>query len=249
MIVLPAVDVKRGRCVQLVGGRPEDERVSLPDPAAVARSWWERGFRALHVVDLDAALGSGDNAGVVADVLGASEAVAQVGGGVRSRERADALLAAGADRVVVGTRALDDPEWFGELCRALPERVVVALDTRDGIVLRKGWTEATSDRVEAVLERLEDHPLAGVLSTDVGKEGRLEGIDEQGCRNVVDATRHPVWISGGITSVDDLSTLEAVGAHGAVLGMTLYTETIDVDTVAHRWGGPSANPVRSSEGE
>lgn len=246
MIVLPAVDVKGGRCVQLVGGRPEDERVSLPDPAAVARSWRERGFTSLHVVDLDAALGSGDNADVVGAVLGATDAETQVGGGVRSSERASSLLDAGADRVVVGTRALDDLEWFAGLCRALPGRVVVALDTRDGIVLRRGWTEATSDRIETVLERLEDLPMAGVLSTDVGKEGLLEGIDEEACRSVVAATRHPVWISGGITSVDDLAALEAAGAHGAVLGMTLYTETIDVDTVARRWGGSADDHSQES---
>lgn len=237
MIVTPAVDVKGGRCVQLVGGRPEDERVSLPDPASVAVGWRERGFASLHVVDLDAALGSGENGAVVAQILSATSAETQVGGGVRTTARAADLLRAGAARVVVGTRALDNPFWLADLANAHPERVVVALDTRDGIVLRKGWTEASTLLATELAERLADLPLAGILSTDVGREGRLEGIDLAGCRAVIDASRHPVWISGGITTFDDLSALEDIGAHGAVLGMTLYTNTIDVDAVSTRWGG------------
>ena len=146
MIAVPAVDLRGGRCVQLVGGRPTDERVSLPDPAAVARRWSNMGFNSLHVVDLDAALDAGDNAGVVAEVLAASPADAQVGGGVRTQDRAETLLALGASRVVVGTRAVDDRAWLEELARACPGRVVVAADVRDGTVLRKGWTEA-SDRI------------------------------------------------------------------------------------------------------
>ena len=183
-------------------------------------------------------------------MLTATDADTQVGGGVRSDERAAALLSAGADRIVVGTRALDDPSWLEQLSLDHPGCVVVALDTRDGIVLRRGWTEAASESIGAVLERLDALPIAGVLSTDVGREGRLEGIDIEGCRSVVDATRHPVWISGGITSVDDLEALEGVGAYGAVLGMTLYTETIDVDAVSKRWGGAvdtSQEPESSGE--
>ncbi|MEM7414536.1 MAG: 1-(5-phosphoribosyl)-5-[(5-phosphoribosylamino)methylideneamino] imidazole-4-carboxamide isomerase [Gemmatimonadota bacterium] len=245
MIVTPAVDVKGGRCVQLVGGRPEDERVSLPDPPSVASDWWERGFASLHVVDLDAALGSGTNDALVGQVLSATKADTQVGGGVRSTERATELLAAGATRVVVGTRALDNPVWLAELAEAHPDRIVVALDTREGIVLRKGWTEASNLRATELAVRLAELPLAGILSTDVGREGRLEGIDLGGCRAIIDASRHPVWISGGITSVDDLAVLEGIGAYGAVLGMTLYTHTIDVDVVASRWGGA---PSESDQG-
>lgn len=236
MIAIPAVDLKGGRCVQLVGGRPEEERVSLPDPAAVARQWLEQGFQALHVVDLDAALGSGDNADVIASVVGATEATVQVGGGIRDDARADALLEAGIDRIVVGTRALDDPDWLAALARRWPERVVMALDTRDGRILRRGWTEETRLTVEAYLPGLAELPLAGVLSTDVGREGRLQGIDREGCARVLAASPHPVCISGGVTTVEELAWLDEAGAASVVLGMALYTDTLDQGTVAARWG-------------
>lgn len=251
MIAAPAVDLKGGRCVQLVGGRPEDERVSLPDPVAVARDWAARGFEALHVVDLDAALGSGDNADVVGRLVEAGSAEIQVGGGIRDDARADALLGAGVDRIVVGTRALDDPDWLAALTRRWPARVVLALDTRDGLVLRKGWTEATALRIEEHLGTLADLPLAGILSTDVGREGRLAGIDRDGCRRVIEASSHPVWISGGITTVDEIAWLEQAGAWGVVLGMAIYTGAIDTESVAARWGAlesPATSGTQASEG-
>ena len=236
MIVAPAVDLKGGRCVQLVGGRPDDERISLPDPVAVARGWRDQGFPTLHVVDLDAALGSGDNADVIRAIVEESGAEVQVGGGVRSTERAEALLDAGAARLVIGTRALDEPDWLAALATAHPGAVVIALDTREGISLRKGWTEATGLHVEEYLPGLATLPLAGVLSTDVGREGRLEGIDRDGCRRVIEASPHPVWISGGITTMDELDFLEASGAAGVVLGMAVYTGALDVQALARRWG-------------
>lgn len=236
MIVLPAVDLKGGRCVQLVGGRPEDERVALPDPAAVARGWWEGGFRSLHVVDLDAALGSGDNRETVAAVLGATPATAQVGGGVRSDGAVEALLEAGAARVVVGTRAVDDPDWLRALALRHPDRVVVAADVRHGVVLRRGWTEESPLRIEGFLESLADLPLGAVLCTDVAREGRMEGIDLAGVRTVLAASAHPVQVSGGITTMDDLAALADAGAAGAVLGMALYTDTLDAEAVAAAYG-------------
>lgn len=236
MIVAPAVDLKGGRCVQLVGGRPEDERVSLPDPVAVAGRWWALGFPTIHVVDLDAALGSGDNADVIRRIVAGGQAEVQVGGGIRSTGQAKALLEAGASRIVIGTRALDEPEWLADVASTHPHTVVVALDTRAGIILRKGWTEATGLHVEEYLPGLADLPLAGVLSTDVGREGRLEGIDREGCRRVLEASPHPVWISGGITTMDELDFLDASGAAGVVLGMAVYTGALDTRALAARWG-------------
>ena len=237
MIVVPAVDLKGGRCVQLVGGRPDDERISLPDPLQVAKRWEREGFDHLHVVDLDAALGSGDNAAVIAELVCRTSASVQVGGGIRSDERADALIDVGADRIVVGTRGIDDPDWLASLAGRCPARIVLALDTRDGRILRQGWTEETSLRVEEYLPGLSDIPLAGVLSTDVGREGRLEGIDREACRSVIEASPHPVWISGGITTVDEIAFLEDVGAFGTVLGMAIYTDALDTRSLASRWGG------------
>jgi len=237
MIATPAVDVKGGRCVQLVGGRPEEERVSLPDPVVVARRWWDTGFHALHVVDLDAAMGSGDNLPLLRELAAATAAETQVGGGVRDDARADALLAAGADRVVVGTRALDDPRWLRALADRHPGRVLVAADTRDAYVVRKGWTETSGLTISDFMERLQDIPLAGILTTDVGREGRMAGMNRDAVARILRWSTHPTWISGGVTTEDDLAWLEDQGAAGAVLGMALYTGTLDAERVAARWGG------------
>jgi phosphoribosylformimino-5-aminoimidazole carboxamide ribotide isomerase len=236
MIVAPAVDLKGGRCVQLVGGRPEEERVSLPDPVAVAERWWSLGFGTLHLVDLDAALGSGGNLDVVRAVLAATPALTQVGGGIRDTARANALLEAGADRVIVGTRAIDDLPWLTDLAHTHPGRVMVAADTRDGWVLRKGWTERSTLTVADFLQRLKLLPLAGVLTTDVGREGRLEGMNRDAMAGTLRQSVHPVWVSGGVSTEDDLEWLDDGGAEGAVLGMALYTGAVDAGRVAERWG-------------
>lgn len=244
MIAIPAVDLKNQRCVQLVGGRPEDERISLPDPVAVARQWYEAGFSHLHIVDLDAALGSGNNRELVAKVSEATPARVQVGGGIRDDQAATELLAAAdVERIIVGTRAVEDPEWLEQLAQRHPGRVMVAADIRDGIVLRRGWTEGSELEVTAFVSGLERLPLAGVLCTDVGREGRMQGIDPAMTASVVAASPHPVFISGGVTTMDDLTALADVGTAGAVLGMALYTGTLDAEAVAARWG--AEQPERS----
>lgn len=244
MIAAPAVDLRGGRCVQLVGGRPEEERVSLPDPVTAAKRWHDAGFATLHVVDLDAALGSGDNLDLVLEIVSATPATTQVGGGIRDDARAARLLDGGADRIVVGTRALDDREWLAALAGAYPGHVMVALDTRDGRILRRGWTEESPLELATYLPGLAALPLAGILSTDVGREGRLQGIDRDAAAAVVAASPHPVWASGGVTTTDELAWLDDVGAAGVVLGMALYTETLNPAEVAARWGGAAASQIR-----
>jgi phosphoribosylformimino-5-aminoimidazole carboxamide ribotide isomerase len=143
----------------------------------------------------------------------------------------------GANRVVVGTRAVDDRAWLEKLVAAYPGRVVVAADVNEGKVLKKGWTEASALRVEPFLASLAGLALAGVLITDVAREGRMEGIDVKGVRALIEASTHPVLVSGGITSLEDLSTLAEAGAAGAVLGMALYTGRLDAEAVARTYGG------------
>jgi phosphoribosylformimino-5-aminoimidazole carboxamide ribotide isomerase len=244
VIAAPAVDLKDGRCVQLVGGRPENVAVSLPDPVAAAERWYRTGFGTLHVVDLDAALGIGDNLDVILEVIRATPAVTQVGGGVRDDARAEALLDAGADRIVVGTRALDDPAWLMRLATAYPERIMVALDTKDGRILRRGWTEESPLEIGTYLPGLAELPLAGILSTNVAREGRLQGIDREACLQVIGLSPHGVWASGGVTTSDELEYLEEAGAAGVVLGMALYTDTLNAGDVASRWGGANTAKVR-----
>jgi len=244
VIAAPAVDLKGGRCVQLVGGKPDEVAVSLPNPIAAAERWYGVGFGTLHVVDLDAALGIGDNLGIILDLISATPADTQVGGGIRTDERAEILLDAGADRIVVGTRGLDDPTWLAGLARAYPGRVMVALDTKDGRILRRGWTEESPLEISTYLPGLAALPLAGILSTNVAREGRLQGIDRDACREVIELSPHSVWASGGVTTMDELDYLDGAGAAGVVLGMALYTDTLNAGDVAARWGGANTAKTR-----
>ncbi len=236
MIAIPALDLRNGRCVQLVGGRPEEERVSLPDPLAQAKYWWDFGFRHLHIVDLDAALSLGQNRGIIREIVSTTDAEVQAGGGVRSRIDVEEILALGVCRVMVGTRAVEDPQWLQEMAEAYSRRIMVATDTRDGLVLRRGWTESSGTPVQALLANLDPLPLAGVLCTDVSREGRMEGIDLPGAEAVIRGTRHPVWIAGGITTMEEVRALNLAGAAGAVLGMAIYTGVLPPEQLAEEFG-------------
>ena len=236
MIAAPAVDLREGRCVQLVGGRPEEERVSLPDPVAQALSWWERGFRTLHIVDLDAALSLGDNRTVIGKIMAETRATVQVGGGIRDEGRVKELMNLGVHRVIIGTRAIDEPDWLEKTAGEHPGAILVATDIRNGLVLRKGWTESSGIPVLDLLQRLDPLPLAGVLCTDVGREGRMEGTDLRVSREIIGGTRHPVWISGGVSTMHELRALDEAGATGAVLGMAIYTGVLTPEEVAEEFG-------------
>ncbi len=226
MILWAAIDLRAGRVVQLVGGRPGSERVSLPDPAAVARRWVAAGFEALHVIDLDAALGTGDNRAAIAAILEAVDVPVQVGGGLRADAAIDAVLDAGATRAVAGTRAVEDPTWLRSIAARHPGKVVVAADVRGGRIVTRGWTADTARDAADFLRALDDLPLAGVLVTDVDREGAMTGVDGDRFRSLAAATRHPLVAAGGIRDLADLETLRRAGAAGAVLGMALYTGAI-----------------------
>jgi phosphoribosylformimino-5-aminoimidazole carboxamide ribotide isomerase len=236
VIVYAAIDLRGGRVVQLVGGRPDDERVSLPDAAAVARDWVNAGFAALHVVDLDAALGVGSNAAAVEAVISAAgSASVQVGGGVRTTERVRELLESGAASVVVGTRGVTDRPWLELISTRWPDRIVLAADVRGEDVVVQGWAVDAGIRVEDLLGRLADLPLAGVLVTDVAREGRMSGADTDLFRRLARVSPHPVLASGGIAGAADLEALSLTGVAGAIVGMALYTGALNPPAVAREY--------------
>ncbi|HUF29671.1 MAG TPA: HisA/HisF-related TIM barrel protein [Gemmatimonadaceae bacterium] len=235
MIAIPAVDLRDGACVQLVGGEYAAERVRLDDAVAVAAGWVTLGFSALHLVDLDAATGRGDNAALVGAIVSAAGVPVQVGGGVRTAEDIERLLALGAVRVVVGTRALEDPAWLERAAAGAPGRLVVAVDVRERCVVTRGWTHTLPDGLESVLARLDELPLAGLLVTAVHREGRMEGPDVELTREVAGLVRQPVHASGGIAGIDDLRALSSAGAAAAVVGMALYTGALDARQAAREF--------------
>jgi len=232
MIAIPAVDLRGGKCVQLVGGDYDAEKIRLDDPASVARDWVREGFNRLHVVDLDAATGRGRNDEVIREILRTAGVPVQVGGGVRDESRIERLLDEGAEYVVVGTRAVEDEDWRRDMAHQFPGRLIVAADVRERYVVTKGW--ATTSRLNVVdfVEELSVLPLAGVLVTAVHLEGKMEGTDLPLMEDVAEASAWP-----GVTSLDDMRALEHRGLAGAVLGMALYTGAIDPRRLAEEFGG------------
>lgn len=232
MIAIPAVDLRDGACVQLVGGSFQDERVRLDDPIGVARRWERYGFNWLHVVDLDAATGRGSNVSVVHDLLADASVPVQVGGGVRSGEVVEDLFEAGATRVIVGTRALEESDWIAELAARHPGEIVVACDVRERRVTTRGWTRTLPLDIIDVAEELNAYPLGGLLVTAVHREGRMQGTDLPLMEDVVEMSRFPVFASGGVATMQDLRALEHRGIAGVVIGMALYTGALDPVVVA-----------------
>lgn len=246
MIAVAAIDLMGGRAVQLVQGDPDRVEVDAPDPAAIARAWSRTGFSRLHVVDLDAALSRGDNREQVEELLEAVDLPVQVGGGIRADADAAAWLQAGADRVIVGTRAVEDPGWGVALATRWPGRIVLAADVRNGEVATHGWRAGSGSGLEALLQEYADAPLAGVLVTDVSREGRQAGCDLTLFGNAVAASPHPLIAAGSITTASDLKGLAAIGVAEAVLGMALYSGTLRPEAIRPWLGAPNSDSEEST---
>lgn len=224
--VLAAIDLLDGRAVQLVQGDPAATAFAEEDPVQMARGWIDAGCPGLHVVDLGGALGRDRNRELAVRLLDSSDVPVQIGGGVRVAGDIEAWLDAGADRVIVGTRAVTDPVWLRRMAEQFPDHVVVAADVRDGRVLVRGWQEQSELTLEQLLASLEELPLAAVLVTDVNREGQLRGADLELFGRAVRASAHPLIAAGSITTLEDLIELDALGVESAVLGMALATGRI-----------------------
>ena len=235
MIAIPAVDLRDGACVQLVGGSYDAEKIRLDNPPNVALEWEQAGFKRLHVVDLDAATGNGRNDNVVREILQNTGMDVQVGGGVRDIDRIEALLRDGARRVVVGTRGIEDPDWLGEMAETYPGTIVVAADVRERRVVTRGWGNLSTRNVLDVVEELNSLPLAAIMVTAVHKEGQMQGTDLPLMEDVVDESVFPVFASGGVGTMGDLRALEDRGVAGVIIGMALYTGAIDPRAVAEEF--------------
>jgi len=227
MIVFPAVDIRQGQCVRLRQGQPETETVYDKQPLAAATRWVREGAETLHVVDLDAALGcEHTNREAIKEVIRRIEVPVQVGGGLRRTEQVEEMLAAGAARVVVGTRAVTDPAWAARLCDAFPARIVIALDAREGEVAIEGWKKASGRPLVGTAQQLQKAHPAAFLYTDIVRDGMMSRPHFEGVKALVDALAVPVIASGGIASAADIRELGQCGAHAAVVGKALYEKKL-----------------------
>ena len=231
MRVIPAIDLRDGACVQLVGGSYANERVRIDDPVAVAKNWATLGFRRIHLIDLDAATERGSNRSVVKAIVDACDVEVQCGGGIRDVETIDELLDMGATEVVLGTRAIEDRNWLEAAVARYPNRIIVAADNRDRLLTTRGWSETSSRNAVEFIDGLNWLPLAAILVTAVEKEGRLEGPDLSLMREIAPGSRTPVQASGGVRSIGDLRSLRDLNVSAAVVGMAIYTGALDPQTI------------------
>ena len=227
MILYPAIDLKGGQCVRLVRGDMGQATVFNDDPADQARAFRDAGFERLHLVDLDGAIeGRAVNDAAVRGILAATDAPAQLGGGIRDRAAIDRWLEAGLARVILGTVALSDPELVKDACKAHPGRIAVGIDARDGMVAVDGWTTTSEMSALELALRFEDAGVAAIVFTDIDRDGAMGGVNVDATVDLAFALSTPVIASGGVSSLSDLRLLKAeedAGIEGVIVGRALYS--------------------------
>lgn len=232
--LIPAIDLKEGRCVRLRQGRMEDATVFSDDPVAMARHWCELGATRLHLVDLDGAFaGEPVNGEVITAICDAVDVPVQIGGGIRDADTFGRYLDSGVRYGIVGTRAVREPEWVSELCARFPGRVIVGIDARGGRVAAEGWAEETAVDARDLARRFEDAGVAAIVYTDIERDGMLSGVNLEATVALAEAVAIPVIASGGLSDMDGLRALrDAAGRSsgalvGAITGRAIYEGTLD----------------------
>lgn len=229
MLVIPAIDLHRGRCVRLYQGDPNRETVYGNNPVEVALQWEELGAKMLHLVDLDGAFtGHSKNRKVICLIAEELRIPLQLGGGIRSEQAAEKAFSAGVSRIILGTLAIENPGLANRLVRDYGERVLVGIDSRKGMVAVKGWTESSEVKTVELAKRIEEWGIKEVIYTDIQKDGTMQGPDLSGLEEIIEGTGLKVIVSGGISSLDDLQSLKPYGSRlkGVIIGKALYSNQL-----------------------
>lgn len=230
MEVWPAIDLRGGKCVRLRQGDYDQETIFNDDPAGVARQFADAGARFLHVVDLDGAReGSPVNLPAVQAIVEAVDMRVELGGGVRDEQSISELLGFGLDRLVVGTSAIKQPEWFRGIVRQFPGRLVLGIDARDGLVATDGWLETSQLGAVELAQQLAGEPLAAIVYTDIATDGMMAGPNTAAMAQMQQAVDVPVVASGGVTTADDVAALAEAGLAGCIIGRALYEGTLTIE--------------------
>ena len=233
MLVIPAIDLKDGKCVRLRQGRMEDETVFGDDPVEVAQRWVDAGARRLHMVDLNGAFaGKPVNAGVIKAIAEAfPDLPIQVGGGIRDEDTVAAYLEAGVQYTIIGTRAVSTPHFINDLCLEFPGHILVGLDAREGRVAIDGWSKLSHHSAIDMARRFEQDGVEAIVFTDIGRDGMMSGVNVDSTVSLAQSITIPVIASGGITNMEDIRALCAVsdeGIMGAITGRALYEGALDL---------------------
>ena len=229
MEIIPAIDLRGGRCVRLEQGDFNREQAFSDDPVAMAQRWLSEGARRLHVVDLDGARqGEPQHWRVLGEIAGAVGIPVQLGGGLRSRDTIECALGMGIERVIVGTVAVQDPEWARETFAFFGARVALAIDARDGQVAVRGWQEATGIDAIEFAKQMVELGARRIVFTDIARDGMQTGPNLESLRTMVEAVIIPVVAAGGVTTIADLRALSEVGVEGAIVGRALYSGALSL---------------------
>lgn len=231
MIVIPAIDIKGGNCVRLIKGDFNKETVYSNNPLEVANMWFEDGADHIHLVDLDGALeGKSINYNIILEIRSTfRDKTIQVGGGIRDLKIARKFLDEGIDKIIIGTRAIEDPNFITSLCNLYPNRIILGVDSEEGFIKTKGWKQETSIRTLDLVRRYNNYPLAGFIFTDISKDGMMSGPNIKSTLEVASNTKLPVIASGGIASLEHIKELSEIGSiYGAITGKALYEKSFSL---------------------
>ena len=241
MEVIPAVDIKNGRCVRLLRGDFGREFVYFADPLEAAKLWEAEGAERLHLVDLDgAASGRPQNLRAIERITRRTRLKVQIGGGIRSLEVIEELLDLGADRVILGTRAIEDPDFLKRACSEFGPRIAVSVDVEGGKVRIRGWREAALPSPEEIIRRAEECGVGLFIFTDIRRDGTLQGPDISSAARFIASATKPVLVAGGISKLEHIRALRDVGACGVIIGRALYTGDIKLKDALREFGGGDA---------
>ncbi|MCH7519064.1 MAG: 1-(5-phosphoribosyl)-5-[(5-phosphoribosylamino)methylideneamino]imidazole-4-carboxamide isomerase [Candidatus Dadabacteria bacterium] len=239
MIIIPAIDLKDGKCVRLFKGKEEQVTVFSENPSEVAREWEESEAKWIHVVDLDGAFsGKPRNFNVIKSIVDSVSCPVQVGGGIRNIDTVREYVGIGVKRVILGTAAFSDEDFLRNACSEFPEEIAVGIDTKNGKIAVKGWTEVIDQNIEEVLGNLHEVGVSVVLNTNIDRDGTMEGINIEGAREFINESPIPVIASGGIATMEDLeklASIEHLGLYGAILGKSIYTGSINLKEAIQRY--------------
>lgn len=232
MLLIPAIDLKEGKCVRLRQGRMEDDTVFSDDPVAVAMKWVNAGAKRIHLVDLDGAFaGVPKNAEIIHAIIDACPHIpVQIGGGIRDEDTIQGYLDAGVQYVIIGTKAVSEPHFIRDVAIEFPGHIIVGLDAKDGKVAIDGWSKLSRHDVIDLAQKFEDYGVEAIIYTDISRDGMMNGVNVEATANLARSIRIPVIASGGITSLDDIRALGKVaeeGVMGAITGRAIYEGTMD----------------------
>ena len=230
MKIIPAVDIKNGKCVRLSQGKADQETIYSDHPQEMADHWDEEGAQTIHVVDLDGAFkGLPINSEIVKNIIYGSSVDIQVGGGIRTLDAIETYVKAGAYRIILGTVAQKEPEFVEEACRRYPGKIIVGIDAKNGLVAVKGWVEVSDQKATDLAQKMKGYGIAGFIFTDISRDGMLQGPNLESIKNFAESAQLPVIASGGVSRIEDiknLAKLEPYGVEGVIVGKALYDKAL-----------------------